>query len=624
VQERYQQVLRSTLTETNYGKLMRLPSPKLHRFVAEAIELCTPDSVFVCTNAAEDIEYIRRGALARGEEITLTMEGHTAHFDGYHDQARDRANTKYLVRPGMELGSSLNAIGKEEGLAEVRSYLRGSMTGREMLVCFFCLGPKNSAFSVLGMQATDSFYVAHSSDLLYRCCFDQFEALDDSEDFFRVLHSAGRLINGVSADVDKRRIYIDIEDETVYSVNTQYAGNTVGFKKLSLRLAIRKADREGWLAEHMFVMGVHGPHGRVTYFTGAFPSFCGKTSTAMIPGETIVGDDIAYLRKYAGRVHAVNVENGIFGIIRDVNPQDDPIIWKAITSPGEVIFSNILVADGKPYWGGDGRTHPECGINYSGEWHLGKKDEAGSPIPAAHKNARYTVRMSALTNLDERANHPEGVPVGGVVYGGRDSDTWVPVERSFDWVHGVIAMGASLESESTAATLGEEGVRAFQPMSNLDFVSLPLGRYIQNHLDFIEGLEHPPAIFAVNYFLKGKDGRYLNDIGDKRVWVRWMELCVNGDVETISTPTGLIPNYQDLKRLFREVLDKDYTPEHFAQQFTLRIPENLKKLDRIEHLYRTQVADTPRIVFDVLAQQRTRLEEAREKHGDYVPPTALD
>ena len=164
MQEDYQQVLRTALTETNYQKLMRLDNPKVHRFVAESIHLCTPDSVFVCTDAAEDIEYIRRGAIESGEETALATDGHTVHFDGYHDQAREKKNTRYLVAPGVELGTNLHTVDREEGLAEVRDHLKGSMAGREMLVCFFCLGPTNSEFSVLGMQITDSFYVAHSND----------------------------------------------------------------------------------------------------------------------------------------------------------------------------------------------------------------------------------------------------------------------------------------------------------------------------------------------------------------------------------------------------------------------------------------------------------------------------
>lgn len=615
-------VLRDKLEDQHLEKLTRLGNPRLLRFIAEAVTLCQPASVFVATDAEADYEYIRRRALETGEEMALRTPGHTVHFDGYHDQARDRANTRYLVPPDDPLtGTDLNTIDRDEGLTEVKGYLRGSMRDRQMLVCFFALGPTDSFFTIPAVQVTDSYYVAHSDHLLYRPGYEQFRRLNGGDGFFRVLHSMGVLRDGVSAEVEHRRIYIDLAEETVYSVNTQYAGNTVGFKKLALRLAIRKADREGWLAEHMFIMGVHGPAGRTTYFTGAFPSFCGKTSTAMITGETIVGDDLAYLRKRSGLVRAANVERGIFGIIRDVNPQDDPIIWQAVTSPGEVIFSNVLVADGVPYWLGDGRPVPDRGINFSGEWYPGKTDAEGNEIPPAHKNARYTIRLSTLANLDPRAEDPEGVPVGGIIYGGRDSDTWPPVQQSFDWAHGVVTMGASLESESTAATLGQEGVRDFQPMSNRDFVSIPLGRYIRNHLEFVRDLTRTPLIFAVNYFLRGPDGRYLTGMNDKRVWIKWMELRVHDDLDAVATPTGYIPRYEDLRRLFREVLDQDYTLEQYTQQFTLRVPEHLSKLDRIEHIYREQVPDTPPVLLQILQEQRRRLLQAQQAHGPYIPPT---
>ncbi|MDP6108053.1 MAG: phosphoenolpyruvate carboxykinase (GTP), partial [Candidatus Brocadiia bacterium] len=514
----------------------------------------------------------------------------------------------------------LNSLDKEEGLAEVRGFLAGSMRGRQMLVRFFCLGPIDSVFSISGVQLTDSAYVGHSEDLLYRPGYGQFERLGDSEDFFRVLHSAGRLENHVSADVDKRRIYVNLEDDIVYSVNTQYAGNTVGFKKLSLRLAICKADREGWLAEHMLVMGVRGPGGRVTYFTGAFPSGCGKTSTAMLPGETIVGDDIAYFRAIDGEARAVNVECGIFGIIRDVNTEDDPIIYDVLNRPGEVIFSNVLLADGRPYWEGMGCEPPGEGVNYSGPWHAGKQDAGGNEVAVSHWNARYTVTLKDLSNLDKHWDDPAGVPFRGIFYGGRDSDTCVPVQQSFDWAHGVVTMGAGLESETTAATIGQEGVRKWQPMSNLDFVSLPLGRYIGNNLEFGQGLAQPPAIFAVNYFLRGAGREYLNAMNDKHAWVKWAELRVHAEVGAIRTPTGLIPLYEDLVRLFRDVLGKDYARLDYVEQFQTRGPENLAKLDRIEDIFRTRVADTPPVVFEVLSGQRRRLEEALETCGDYVSP----
>lgn len=621
VEEKNIELLKAKCSKESYEKLIGLNNPKLHNFIAKYTKLCNPDSVFIGNDSLEDRQHIRNEALEKGEEKKLVIEGHTVHFDGYNDQARDKAQTRYLLPPRVDLGSSLNAIDKEKGLREIHEYLKDIMVGKEMYVLFFCLGPTNSEFSIPCLQITDSGYVAHSEYILYRAGYEEFKKLGDCEDFFRYVHGAGILENGVSKDVDKRRIYIDLEDNIVYSVNTQYGGNTIGLKKLSLRLAIHKAPQEGWLAEHMLLMGVHGRKGRVTYFAGAFPSACGKTSTAMLEGETIVGDDIAYLRKKDGKIYAANVECGIFGIIRDVNPKNDPVIWEALNSEGEVIFSNILVTEKKiPYWLGDERGMPEKGINYSGEWYKGKKDSWENEIPHAHKNARYTVSLYALKNLDSKLDDPCGVEVKGIVYGGRDSSIWPPVQEAFDWAHGVITMGASLESETTAATLGKEGVRQFNPMSNLDFVSIPLGRYINNHLKFVDSVNTPPSIFSVNYFLKNKDGKYITGMEDKRVWIKWMELRVNDDVEAIKTPAGYIPKYEDLKRLFSEVLDKNYREEDYTRQFTLKIPENLAKIKRIINIYKIKAPDTPAALFRVLEEQKKRLQEARVKYGNYIAP----
>ena len=607
--ERYERILKEKLPGASHDKLMQLQNPKLHEFVADAICLCKPASAFICTDDPADIAYIRKMAVEKGEEGPLDLEGHTIHFDGYHDQGRDKANTRYLEPEGFDLGTHPPSVPRKQGLAEVREFLDGAMRGREMILRVFCLGPRDSTFSLSAVQITDSFYVAHSEDMLYRSGFEQFKKIGDSPDFFRVLHSCGR-------------IYVDTEDECVYSVNTQYAGNTVGFKKLSLRLAIRKADREGWLAEHMLLMGAHGPGGRVTYFTGAFPSACGKTSTAMIPGETVLGDDLAYLRRADGHIRAVNAESGIFGIITNVNETDDPEIWKILTTPGERIFSNVLVTDGTPYWLGDGREMPEKGVNFSGDWHEGKKDTEGREIQQAHKNARYTIRLSELDNLDPEAENPDGVPLSGIVYGGRDADTCVPVQQAFDWAHGVISMGASIESETTAATLGKTGVRAFQPMSIQDFLSITLGRYVQNYFEFGSGLVECPKIFAVNYFQKMKDGGFLTGMKDKYVWLKWMERRAHDELGAVRSPTGYMPLYEDLVPLFKSVLGKEYSKDDYTEQFTVRIPENLAKIERIQGRYR-ELGDVPRIFFTILDEQRARLETVRATKGDYVSPLDL-
>jgi len=624
-------VLQNVMDEASLSALEALQSDRVHAFIADAVRLCRPASVKVCTDSDEDRAYIRRQAVENGEELDLTTDGHTVHFDGFrtnanHDQGRDKGNTKYLLPPGVSLGPDVNWTDRDGGLEEVRGYLDGAMEGKELYVRFFCLGPTGSVFAIPCVQCTDSAYVAHSEDLLYRGGYEELKRRGSGAEFFRFLHSAGRLDErGTSAETDKRRVYIDLLEDQVYSVNTQYGGNTIGLKKLALRLAIRKADREGWLAEHMFVMGVGGPGDRVTYFTGAFPSACGKTSTAMLPGELIVGDDIAYLRAIDGQARAVNVESGIFGIIRDVNPDDDPVIYDLLTSPGEVIFSNVLITDNKPYWLGMGEGIPDAGTNYAGEWHKGMTDSAGTEITPSHKNARYTVEIERLANADPNLHNPDGVVLEGVIYGGRDSDTWVPVKQAFDWVHGIITMGASLESETTAATLGAEGVRKFNLMSNLDFLAIGHGKYIQNNLDFADKLDAVPAVFASNYFLKEggeAKGKYLNGMMDKHVWVKWAERRVHGEVDAIEGPTGLLPRYEDLAPLFKELLGKEFTEADYVKQFTIRVAENLAKLDRIEAIYRG-VDDTPQVVFDILAAQRERLEALREAKGDYVSPLDL-
>jgi phosphoenolpyruvate carboxykinase (GTP) len=618
-------ILKERLGDNQYEKIMRINNPELHEFIAKYIELCNPEKVFVCTDDKEDIKYVRESAIKKGEEIKLTTENHTIHFDNYYDQARDKKNTKILLPEGVELDKAIETGKREECLKEVHEIMKDIMRGKELFIRFFCLGPTNSDFSQPALQLTDSAYVAHSEDLLYRLGYEEFVRQGKKARFFKLVHSAGELDErNTSKNLEKRRVYIDLEGDTVYSANTQYGGNTIGLKKLAMRLAIKRGLEEGWLTEHMLVMGIHGPNNRVTYFTGAFPSLCGKTSTAMLDNETVVGDDIAYLRKINGRIRAVNVEKGIFGIIMGVTSEYDPIIWKALHSPAEIIFSNILMTqEGGVHWIGKDGEIPEKGINHSGEWYKGKKDENGKEIPVSHPNARFTIDLENFGNLDPALDDPKGVEVGGIVYGGRDSDTWIPIKEAFDWAHGIIVYGASLESETTAATLGKVGVRTFNPMSNLDFMSIPLRDYINLNLDFVKGLEKEPRIFAVNYFLKDKNGNFLHAREDKKVCYKWAELRIHGEVGAIDGPTGRIPKYEDLKRLFREVLNKDFKKEVYNEQFKIRVRENIAKIDRIEEIYRTQVMDAPKIVFDVLEEQRERLLSAQEKYGDYILPGSM-
>ncbi len=611
--------LKEVMDEEQFKKIEKINNPQLYSFLAEHIKLLKPSKIFVANDTETDELYIRNRAVVYEEERMLKTPGHTVHFDNYYDQARDKAHT-YILTPHGEKLPYLNTMRRDDGLREVKEIMNGIMERKELFVLFFSLGPKNSPFMVPCVQLTDSAYVAHSEFILYRKAYDVFVGNPNIE-FFKFVHSEGELDErNTSKNLDKRRIMIDLEDNITYAVNTQYAGNTIGLKKPAFRLTINKAVKEGWLSEHMFLMGVNGPNNRVSYFTGAFPSMCGKTSTCMLIGERLVGDDLSFIKDINGEARAVNVENGVFGIIQGVNKEDDPYIWEVLHTPQEIIFSNILVHEGKPYWTGMGEEIPCEGENHSGRWWCGKKDKDGKEIPPSHKNGRFTARLIYFPNLDKEAlDAKEGVKLSGMIFGGRDSDTWPPVCESFNWQHGVIMKGASIESETTAATLGKEGVRKFNIMSILDFMSVHLGRYIENYLKFGKKLKNPPRIFAVNYFLKDKDGNYLNTKLDKKIWLKWMELRVHNEVDAIETPIGYIPYYEDLAKLFKEVFNREYTREEYEEQFKIRVPELLSKIQRIREIYESMSA-IPKELFEELDAEEKRLKEARKKYGDYISP----
>jgi len=623
--EDYTELLKSKMDEACWAKLEAIGNENVYAFIGHAVELCQPDSVFVGDDSDEDAAYTRQLAITNNEETPLAIEGHTVHFDGYFDQARKKEVTRYLVPKGEKLDEKLNQMPRDDGIEEMDNLQRDAYKGRQMLVRFFCLGPPNTVFALPCLQITDSAYVAHSEDLLYRKGYEEFkrQSKENPEfNFFKYRHATGKVDERMTSEnYEGNRVYMDYTRNTVLSVNTQYAGNTVGLKKLSLRLALRKADKEGWLAEHMFIMRSNGPNGRKTYLAGAFPSACGKTSTAMIRGENIVGDDLAYFRIIDGEFRAANVESGIFGIITDVNAHDDPVIYDVLTKPGEVIFTNVLVKNGKPYWIGMEEDIPETGMNYVGrEWKAGMEGPDGKPTTPSNKNARYTVRMADLENADPDWDNPKGLPIGGIIYGGRDSDTSVPVREAYSWDHGICTMGAMLESETTSATIGKEGERKWNVMSNMDFLSMSVGRYIKNNLEFAGDIKRP-KVFGTNYFIK-KNDKYLNDKLDKAVWIKWIELRVHGDVDALDGASGLIPKYDDLKRLFKEVLNEEYTEQAYVDQFTIRTPQLLYKLDRMEEIFAT-IDDTPQEMKDEMAAQRKRLEELQAAKGEYVSPLDL-
>lgn len=625
--DRYAPILKQKMSAESYRKLLDLNNPALFAFVGEYTELCEPDSVYMCDDSDEDAEYIRNSSLGLGEEKRLAKEGHTIHYDGFNDQGRAPGATKNLVRKELvPLMGALLAKEREEGLAEVRAILKGIMKGKQAIVKLSTEGPTHSPFSIACAQMTDSFYVAHSEELLYRRGYEHFRRMAPDERFFRFVHSAGRLDeNGNSIDLDKRRIYQDMEDYIVLSANNQYAGNSVGLKKHAMRLAIKLSGTEGWLCEHMFIMSVQNEKkSRSTCFCGAFPSACGKTATAMLPGEKIIGDDIAYFRNIDGEFRAVNVENGIFGIIKDVNAADDPLIFKTLQTPGlETIFSNVLTGpNNEPYWLGMGVEHPLRGWNHSGEWFDGKKDLEDKPIPLAHSNARYTMRLGYLENIDPAFNDRNGVVVKGIIYGGRDSDTSAPIEEAADWKSGILLKACTLESETTSATIGQEGVLSPQPMANLDFISYPIGDYIRNNIRFVEGIKQVPRIYAVNYFLRDANGDFLTHKLAKKVWLHWAEQRIHNEVDAWRTPLGFIPKYEDLKSLFLELLREDFSRDLYEELFKFRIDAWIAKISRAIQFFGKTAPDCPEEYFAIWKASVRKLDGLKGEFGSFIPPGA--
>ncbi len=613
-------ILKSRLGAESLRKLTALGNDPLNDVIAEAILQFQPDSVFVSDGSPQDLHRVRVQSIRNGEEKPLILKGHTIHYDGYHDQGRDPANTKFLVDNATSLGPGINCTGRREGIREIDQVMNGIMRGKQMVVSFYALGPLGTEFAIPCVQITDSYYVAHSEDILYRPGYELFRTEAGQEGFFSFLHSAGALRDGVSRDIDLRRMYVDLERNAVYSANTQYAGNTVAAKKLAHRLAIRKASKEGWLAEHFLITGVPSYEGKkITYFAGAFPSWCGKTSTSML--FNVVGDDLAHVRNKDGKAFAANVEKGMFGVIKDVSPEDDPTIHDILVHPGEIIFSNILDVDGKPYWQGMGNVEiPLRGVNHSGNWWRGKRDDKKKLIPISHDNARFCVGLEGLKNFDDA----QVVGLEGIIYGGRNSKRPGPVSEQYGWVHGVF-FGASIESEPTAATVGGGGTKIIvNPMANKEFLSIPIGRYLKNHIDFGKSLRVRPKIFYVNYFLRDESGNFTNTKMDKKVWVRWMERRISGKVEAYATPIGFIPKYEDLAELFQKELSRNFSKEAYELQFMTRVPELLDKLHVAEAFFGKDKKSTPQEIFDMIETQRRLLNEAQKTFGENISPFAFE
>jgi phosphoenolpyruvate carboxykinase (GTP) len=626
--------LTGLMDEENYQKLVQCSPQVIEPIFNGAIRM-DPASIYINTGSDKDIDYIRKVALARGEELPLAIKKHTYHFDGPDDQGRDTANTKYLAHSDTEISSLQKKMEHRAGILEVRNILNNIMTGKEMIVTFISRGPVGSPVADPTLQVTDSFYVIHSEFLLYRMMTPEEFSKDVEKKGYMFInyHSAGEQTRtNVSADLQNRRIYMDVERFRSYSTNNQYAGNSIAPKKINHRFGNMNNLRNHFgqrLDEHMFITGFD-VGSETVYFAGAYPSGCGKTGTAMT-GTHLVGDDLAkiFIDSASGEVRAVNPEKGMFGIIEGVNWNDDPETMKILDGEdNEVIFSNLLISNQKPYWVGMGKQLPKNGRNFNGEW------TATSGKPASHKNARFTVSLNSLENYDPITENPGGVKLSALVYGGRDYTTMPTIVMAHDWMNTVVH-GAIIRSATTATEIGADGSEKRSPFANEAFFPGPLGQYIKHYKSFGENQEiapdNLPSGFQVNYWLhKSARGTLAPDeqeglLGEKcdtKVWMRIMALMHHGDVETIWTPIGFIPKYSNLKTLFSEIISKDYSKEIYTKQFSLYIDNLIKRVDMsIEEFAKEK--GMPAEFFHVLDTWRRDLIALQSIIGPIVTPDQM-
>jgi len=620
-----QAVFGSKCDAESLAKLGRIGNEKALLKIANAIAMTDPDAVFVNAGTAEDIQRVREMSLETGEERALPMKGHTIHFDLAQEQARIIDRTFYIVNEDEEVSVLAKKVLRDEAHEYVKTHMSGIARGKTLLVGFFSRGPIGAQAAIPALEITTSTYVMHSANILYRNAYERFdEEVQRVGLFFTNVHSEGP---NRPEDLPNARVFMDRSWLTTFSMFCTYAGNTLLLKKGNHRFAVDLATyyhKGQELSEHMFITGLAGPGGRKTYFAGAAPSGCGKTTTAMA-GTDFIGDDLAQLWiAKDGTLRGINPEKGIFGIVQDVNREGDPYLIKCLREEGtEVIWSNVLIDEhGVPHWAGNGEEHPKKGINFQGEWWEGKTDENGRPIPLSHPNSRCTLENRAIGNYNETAaEDPNGVEIRVITYSGRDSDTMPPVWVAKNPDHGVV-IGASILSAATATEVGAKGVRR-QPWANEPFIPGPLADYMDAQFAFFNSprLKRKPLMAGLNYFLthgaRGGEGNGL--LGEKRdvkVWLGWLERRAHGDVGAVETPIGFIPLYEDLKELFTGI-GKEYPRELYEKQFAFYVDNILARIELQEKAY-VKEKNVPPKLFEVYKEQREGLTALKARYGSIV------
>ncbi|MGD8256163.1 MAG: phosphoenolpyruvate carboxykinase (GTP) [Desulfobacterales bacterium] len=629
-----QQVFEKKMDAQNLAKLSPITNADVLKKIANAIVMCVPDSVFIDSGSEEDRQFVRELSLKKGEEKKLPMDKHTIHYDLKQEQGRIIDRTFYISNKGEEVSSLALSKDRAEALEDIKEKMVGIMKGKIMMVGFYLRGPVGAPASNPAVEMSSSTYVMHSADILYRNVYAAFDQeVEKLGHFYANIHSEG--LNRPE-DLPNARVFMDRSHLTTYSVNCTYAGNTLLMKKGNHRFSVDRCVYElkgEQAAEHMFITGIEGKDGRITWMVGAAPSGCGKTTTAMA-GDHFVGDDLAQMWiADDGSIRSINPEVGIFGIVEDVNWEGDPKLMECLRNPGtEVIWSNVLIDEnGVPQWVGNGEEPPpQKGVNFQGPWERGMVDENGKEIPISHPNSRCTLSNSSLGNYSKENENGDGVETRIVTYSGRDSDTMPPVWVAKSSEEGVV-IGACIVSAATATEVGATGVRR-QPWANAPFIPGALGDYMDAQFKFFGSSkiepDKAPILSGLNYFLTeeargGSSKKLLGEKKDVKAWMAWLEKRAHKEVDAIETPIGYIPKYDDLKKMFKERIDKDYPRDLYLKQFSLYIDNIVARVDLQVEAYGKE-KNIPAKLFELLKKQKEDLLVLKKAYGPIVTPEQIE
>ena len=526
-------------------------------WIEEMAAMTKPDKIVWIDGTEEQAEALRAEACSTGEMIKLNQEllpNCYLHRTAVNDVARVEGRTYICTEKKEDAGNINNWMAPAEMKEKLFKLYRGSMKGRTMYVIPYSMGVVGSDFAKYGIELTDSIYVVLNMLIMTRVGVNVLEALGDSPDYIKGLHAR--------ADIDEENRYITHFPETneIMSVNSGYGGNVLlGKKCFALRIASYLGRKEGWMAEHMLILGVEYPNGDIKYITAAFPSACGKTNLAMLIPPAIyrekgykvwcVGDDIAWLRvnKEDGKLYAVNPENGFFGVAPGTNEKSNPNALH--TAMRDTIFTNVChnLEDNTVWWEGLNNDLPKKAIDWTGKpWDASKFDKKDKSTYAAHPNSRFTAMATNCPCISDKFSDPAGVPISAIVFGGRRAKTAPLVYQSTGWQNGVF-VGSIMASETTAAAAGAVGVVRRDPMAMRPFVGYDMGDYWAHWLKMGTLIPHAPKIFHVNWFRTDDNGNFIwPGFGDNMRVLMWILARCEGKVEAVETPIGYVPNAEDI------------------------------------------------------------------------------